>query len=154
MRLTLISSPFEAFATSIFLDQLPHFSSTESLGNKQEDVPLKGNILYNHTRFFHFVPKGGRPGDRLIEKERGEVKESEVNTGTVSLSSREFLQVDHSVVRVPDNQRDVVVVWSRSPGQQLGLVLKVHFHHNLRRSTAVPRQLQNTEVTLKKNNEE
>lgn len=44
MRLTLISSPFEAFATSIFFDQLPHFNSTESLKNKQEDVLLKGSV--------------------------------------------------------------------------------------------------------------
>ena len=34
MRLTLISSPFEAFATSIFFDQFPHFSSNKSLENK------------------------------------------------------------------------------------------------------------------------
>lgn len=33
MRLTLISSSFEAFATSIFLDQLPHLNSRESLKN-------------------------------------------------------------------------------------------------------------------------
>lgn len=31
MRLTLISFPFEAFPTSIFFDQIPHFNSTRSL---------------------------------------------------------------------------------------------------------------------------
>lgn len=36
MRFTLISSPLEAFATSIFFDQLPVFSSIENLEYKEK----------------------------------------------------------------------------------------------------------------------
>lgn len=48
IRCTLISSPFIAFATSIFFDQLPPFSSITSLENKQHMLAF--HILASFTK--------------------------------------------------------------------------------------------------------
>ncbi len=70
MRLTLISSPFEAFATSIFFDQLPHFNSTKSLENKQGGCLLKTKTLYllePGSVFFFYIMVSGLCPDLVAE---------------------------------------------------------------------------------------
>ena len=54
---------------------------------------------------------------------------------------REFLQEDHVVVRVPNQQGDIVVVGSRPLRQQILMVLQVHRHHDLCSGNAVSRKL-------------
>lgn len=39
------------------------------------------------------------------------------------IASREFLLKDDTVLRVSDEERDIMVIWSSSLGQQLFLVL-------------------------------
>lgn len=89
MRFTLISSPLEAFATSIFFDQLPDFNSIELLLKPMISV----RFMRTSLAFFNLF-----------------------------LPSREFLLKDHDVVRVSDDERDILVVWSCFLGQQLRLV--------------------------------
>lgn len=115
MRLTLISSPFRDFVTSIFLDQLPHLNSTKSLKNKCMNACWE----YQCSLSLFYI------------------------TGMVS---RQFLQEDHSVVRVSDDERDIVVVRSCSLGEQLRLVFQSDLHHDLRCCTAIPGKLQNTDM--------
>lgn len=106
MRLTLIASPLEAFVTSIFFDQLPDFKRMESLENKQKRTCWKPKLP---VRFSAYTKIWFHIHMFLVY----------IN---LFIASREFLLKDDTVLRVSDEERDIMVIGSSSLGQQLFLV--------------------------------
>lgn len=133
MTLTLMSSPLEAFATSIFFDQLRHFSSSKSLQTEK----------YYELQFcFLKFPKVSVLwfSDCTCKWKQKERKYLIINLESFS---REFLKINCVVIWVANDQGDIVMVWSCSPALQLCLVFKGHLDHNFSSGTAVPGKLQN-----------